>query len=729
MTLEAGTLLSDRYRVERWLARGGFAEVYEVRHVHLDTRHALKVLRESSPTLLHRLRAEGRVQAELRHPNFVRVTDLLDIPDVGLALVMDFVDGPSLTSHLESGPVPPALAHRWGQGLMAALARAHQAGLVHRDIKPDNILLEETPDGLIPRITDFGLAHVRSIEGGGRHTRQGMGMGTPGYMAPEQFVDASNVDQRADIFALGAVLFEMVTGRPAFDGESVPAMFRQVTTGDRPAVDLLVPELPMGMVEAIESALEPEVSLRAESCSQLLEMWNLDAPDSAVREPPRPALSGAVGRRSSHTMSDWMGDDLSADAPLPAEPEAPVSRPVSSPQSFGEPSRPSRSSAPRVPEPPVEPPPAQPPAHEAIPSVGSAGEQPTHRWTPKKLATAVGALMVGPLLAGVHALDSVDVWLNGQLANTIHGTIPSRRTAVVELPDTGDIRGYRKRYPELLTRLADAGAASITFDLSFSSADDADAAFADAVETLTSRNIPVIAAGRWLDGKMQPPGTPELKEALSLGLATVETEGWQEVTFGRVPAHVFEPESGQDRWAISVLTVQSWTPRIPGPFFDDRTQTLEVGGTAHPAENARFLLHAVGLPPVLAIDRPEDWPDLTGRAVVVGAASDQDRFLSRLGIQYGVYLQAAAIESLAAGRLPRPMSTLESVVTAGLAGALGIGILAGFRERWAVAAGLVVIWPWVMARVAAGLMVPVSPLLAALLVVAVVVPVEPRTSR
>jgi len=217
--LEPGTTI-DRYLVERVLGHGAMAVVYLVRHQQLDSLHALKVLKVTGAELRHRLLQEGRVQAKLRHPNILSVTDVIDVNGAP-GLVLEHIQGPSLEKLL--------LDHRlnWEQvddiarGVLRGVGAAHARGLVHRDLKPGNIMLAITDEGLVPKVADFGLAKILCGEGGMAQTRSGVTMGTPAYMAPEQIRDSKHVDHRADLFALGAILYEVACGRRTFGGDDI----------------------------------------------------------------------------------------------------------------------------------------------------------------------------------------------------------------------------------------------------------------------------------------------------------------------------------------------------------------------------------------------------------------------------------------------------------------------------------------------------------------------------
>ena len=264
--LESGTLVEGRYVVESLIGHGGMAEVYRVRHVHLDTLHALKVLTVSSSSIRRRLMQEGRVQAALQHPNIVSVTDVV-VVDSAPGLVMEYIRGPALDDCVEELPLTSDQIDALAVGVLEGVAAAHALDLIHRDLKPANIMLAVTHDAIVPKVADFGL--VKLLAGDGKDfdskTRSGSTMGTPAYMAPEQIRDSKNVDARADVWSLGAILFELVTGRRAFDGDDVLDLFMKVAAGERQAVTAVRDDLPERWVKAIEGALTVGGVLRAPS--------------------------------------------------------------------------------------------------------------------------------------------------------------------------------------------------------------------------------------------------------------------------------------------------------------------------------------------------------------------------------------------------------------------------------------------------------------------------------
>ncbi len=264
----------DRYVVERSLGTGGMATVYLVRHQRLGTAHALKLLHLPTASIRDRLMQEGRIQGGLHHPNVVNVTDVVDWRGAP-GLIMEFVDGPALDGFLSATQLTVEQADSLARGLITGVGAAHRQGLVHRDLKPGNILLRQMEGEIVPKITDFGLVklHDGSAPSGGQKTRSGVAMGTPSYMAPEQIRDASSVDLRADIFSLGAILYELVTGRRAFYGDDMLEIFDRVRDADYRPVHELVKDLPDRMKAAIDGALQVDLDERIPDCQTLLQIW------------------------------------------------------------------------------------------------------------------------------------------------------------------------------------------------------------------------------------------------------------------------------------------------------------------------------------------------------------------------------------------------------------------------------------------------------------------------
>lgn len=258
-----------RYVVEGVVGVGGMAVVYRVRHVQLASFWALKVLTSSQGDVKERLLREGRFQSALRHQNIVGVADLIDI-NGSPSLLMEYVDGPGLDRWIRA--VEPSIeeAESLFRGICAGVREAHAAGLVHRDLKPANVLLARTAVGFVPKVTDFGIAKVVDSEDTVHFTHGDAALGTPAYMAPEQIRHASAVDQRADVFSLGCLFFELLCGARSFRGPDVLSVLNAVVKGDRVDPRAHVPSLPDRLVNVIDGCLKVDWEERFESVDEIL---------------------------------------------------------------------------------------------------------------------------------------------------------------------------------------------------------------------------------------------------------------------------------------------------------------------------------------------------------------------------------------------------------------------------------------------------------------------------
>ena len=273
--LTPGQLIDHRYEVVRVLGSGAMASVYEVRHTSLHSRHALKVLSAELAEhagLRSRFLAEGRIQAQLKHPNIVSVTDIVTEPVPGL--VMEYIEDGSLDELLaKEGPrADPAEAMALFLPIVAAVQVAHRAGVIHRDLKPENILIQRDDRGrAVPLVADFGIARVADVTdiiGHKRRTEAGVRMGTVLYMSPEQ-VEGKAVDARSDIFALGCILYEILTGEIAFDAPSEFVTMKRIVEGYLP--QRAVGGLHEGVAACIRKALAVDPEERFNTASALAE--------------------------------------------------------------------------------------------------------------------------------------------------------------------------------------------------------------------------------------------------------------------------------------------------------------------------------------------------------------------------------------------------------------------------------------------------------------------------
>ncbi len=245
-----GQILSGTYQVERLLGSGGMADVYLVRHTRLPRHFALKVLKlelNNRPELIERFRREAEVLARLRSPYIVSVVDMNQTDDGWPFLVMEYLEGSTLAAKIKKhGPLPLGDARSLFEQLCEGVLAAHELGVIHRDLKPSNVFLLPGPRGERVQILDFGIAKLCE-EGLTPLTRDFAVLGTPGYMAPEQISSHSGErDFRIDQFALGAILYEMLSGQPAFFQRGEPILR---------IVQRLIHEQPAPLAESLLSPL------------------------------------------------------------------------------------------------------------------------------------------------------------------------------------------------------------------------------------------------------------------------------------------------------------------------------------------------------------------------------------------------------------------------------------------------------------------------------------------
>lgn len=244
-----GQVFASRYQIESLLGEGAMGAVYKARHVKVGRPFAVKILHKhllEDSKVAQRFEREAELAGRLRHPNVIGVVDVGESADGTRYMVMDFAEGEDLGSLLADAPLPPERIIHLCRQILEGLYHAHEAGLIHRDLKPENVIIERDDHGVeVPRIVDFGIAILREVgssaDSASRLTTNGLVLGTPHYMAPEQAV-ADPIDHRIDLFALGIVIYEMLSGRLPFDGSGAEVARANLLL-DPPAIAKRVPDL------------------------------------------------------------------------------------------------------------------------------------------------------------------------------------------------------------------------------------------------------------------------------------------------------------------------------------------------------------------------------------------------------------------------------------------------------------------------------------------------------
>jgi serine/threonine-protein kinase len=288
-----GTLVSDRYRILRKLGEGGMGRVYEAQHELIGKRVALKCLNAefaTHPVVVERFKREARAATAVGNEHIVDVTDLGDMSDGAPFIVMEHLNGRELADLIAEGPLTLGRAVRIMDQVCDALAAAHTKGIVHRDLKPENIfLVTRGGNDDFVKVLDFGISKMKEPEETAPSlTRTGMAMGTPQYMSPEQAQGMMSTDHRTDVYALGVILYRMLTGEVPFTAETFPMLIVQIVTTDAPSVLALRPDLPAEVDAIISRALARDVRDRYQSVSELARAL---APYNAVEDLPRKAVA------------------------------------------------------------------------------------------------------------------------------------------------------------------------------------------------------------------------------------------------------------------------------------------------------------------------------------------------------------------------------------------------------------------------------------------------------
>jgi serine/threonine-protein kinase len=269
-----GCVVDERYRIDVLLGEGSVGLVYRAHHLVIGKPVAIKIIRQEfarDEEIVARFVNEARAASRIGSRHIVDTLDFGQLPNGAAYLVMEYLTGETLGARLERQPmlsVDQVLSV--GKQIAEAVGAAHAAQIIHRDLKPDNVFLTESEDGAPSvKILDFGVAKVASAEG--RMTRLGTVFGTPHYMAPEQATGGA-IDQRADVYALGVILYEMATGTLPFDGETAVSILTQHATSSPPRPSARVPvgrALPRGLEETILRCLEKQPDDRFQSMAEL----------------------------------------------------------------------------------------------------------------------------------------------------------------------------------------------------------------------------------------------------------------------------------------------------------------------------------------------------------------------------------------------------------------------------------------------------------------------------
>lgn len=391
--LLVGKVVADRYRVMELVAMGGMGAVYRAEHVHMRKQVALKLLRpetEGLPELVQRFEREAVAGAQISHPNVAAASDFGREASGAYYLVLEYIRGVTLSELIKQGPTPAARVGRIGRQIADALSAVHAMGIIHRDIKPRNIMIVEGTEDFV-KLIDFGLAKVpvERLSSGEEAdnprrslTAAGVVMGTIAYMAPEAALGMKAVGPPSDLYALGVVLYELVTGRHPFENVEPTALFAAHRKAIVPAFAVRAPEVevPYEFERVVRRLLEKEPSARYESAAALVQAIDELFEAGILRHdatPPEPAQAQAVTVAGASSIPPPPTDEVGVKAWLPP------------PGGFAPPQPPTPQGAPTAPGP------VSPPLPSAMPSA----EVSLSAFAPRRRRARVAVVIVVGLLA------------------------------------------------------------------------------------------------------------------------------------------------------------------------------------------------------------------------------------------------------------------------------------------------------------------------------------------
>ncbi len=336
VTVTPGTVLANKYRVERILGRGGMGLVVEATNLNLGRRVALKFLHSEAlenPVAVERFWREARAAARIDHPHVARVMDVESLETGGPCMVMEYLEGVDLEVWLrQKGRLSIEQAATFMLQVCDAIAEAHRVGIVHRDIKPANLFVTHTGAGLpFIKVLDFGISKVAN-DAVGSVTKTTAFLGSPLYMSPEQMKSSKGVDERSDIWSLGAVLFELLTGEVPFRADTIPELTLKIALSPTPLLTALRADASVLLEGVVHRCLEKEREARYGSVSELMRALQPFADQVKPSESGYPALATDSGGRG-----DLPSNANTRTADLPDRPHSAERKPNATESSWSRP--------------------------------------------------------------------------------------------------------------------------------------------------------------------------------------------------------------------------------------------------------------------------------------------------------------------------------------------------------------------------------------------------------
>jgi serine/threonine-protein kinase len=319
-----GKVIADKYEVLKLLGEGGMGAVYLAKHTQVGKRFAIKLLHEQfahNTEMVERFMREARAAGEVGHDNIIEVYDIGKEASGAVYMVMELLKGQALEDVVSQGPMPVPLSCYVMLQVLSALEAAHAQGIVHRDMKPDNVFLTTIAgQPNFVKVLDFGIAKIKSGEGSHGLTQTGTMMGTPYFMSPEQARGSRDINHRTDLYACGVMFYQMLTGVLPFDAPNIPALLVKITSEDPVPAEQINPQIPVELAEAIRKAMARDPDVRFQNAGEFADVIRPFAQQDVSFQhlaAAKPAFDTDAGSTAPGQTTP-MGWTASGEAPAPA---------------------------------------------------------------------------------------------------------------------------------------------------------------------------------------------------------------------------------------------------------------------------------------------------------------------------------------------------------------------------------------------------------------------------